>query len=125
MEFRWVGKKIDFALLSEYIERFFRDRGFAVGKQEARDGFRVSVGSSGVSVAGAASMAAVKVTGKPEDFTVEFEISGRSRASRMFDSLAALIGGGGLTLRRLKSEDRFRELEKDFWAYMSESLALF
>jgi len=125
MEYRWVGKRIDFVLLGEYIQAFFRNRGFTVRKEEMPDGFNVTVGQSGASGEGKSFVSFVKVVGQPQDFVVEFGIEDASRASRIFDSLAALIGGGRFVLRRLKSEDKLKELERDFWTYIGEKLALF
>jgi len=125
MEYRWVGKRIDFVLLGEYIQTFFRNRGFAVTKEEIPGGFNVFVGRSGESGEGKSFMSFVKVVGQPQDFVVEFGVEDASRASGIFDSLAALIGGGRLVLRRLKSEDKLKELERDFWTYLGEKLALF
>jgi len=120
MQYRWVGKKIDLALLKERIEGFFRSRGFRVEPEKLSEGFGFSVGP----VDAPKSIGAlVEVIGKSDDFLIEFETERGSLTFRVLSSLTALVGGGGLLLRDLKSEEKLKELERDFWAYIGEWLA--
>jgi hypothetical protein len=110
MRSTYPGKsaKLD-ALLAEVVH-FFESRGFTVSTKRT--------GSGAV-----ASMKASKSTGKFLDVVLEGDANSALRVtfantegSPLSNSaFLSLMGGGFLTLRKLKTADRLESLEKDFW----------
>ena len=109
---RWASLEVDLSRLVEQVVRFFESNGFneiTAFKTEAgyevvaEDSKRYKV-ESGVSVV---------VEGSPNDFTVSLT----SRAEKkplppLF--LTTMLGGGYFLLKRFKSEEAMRKLERDF-----------
>lgn len=114
---QWVGKNVNLDLLVEGILRFLERMGFKCGgslKKEARVTgklFHVEI---------RCGSAVVRVSGHPNDFSVEFDV-GSSRL--LFDSGVTLFGGGVILLRKLKAREALERLEREFWLFMEDAVA--
>jgi len=120
MELRWLGKNVDLEVLSRRIQAFLEGKGFKtkLGKSAERwsvlgvirqDDLRYSV--------------TVNVDGSPSDFSVEVFGGEQSRVDLLLGAFGSLIGGGALSLRRLKKQEFFEKLETELSVFLEESVA--
>jgi len=120
MQRQWTGKNVNLALLSEYVEDFFKDRGFSTEKDESAGEYTILWAPPRVRNMRDAMTA--KVFGNPNDFVVEIIASERTRGSIRLGMLTQLFGGGYLVLRGLKAKETLEKIEKEFWAYVEEKV---
>jgi len=118
MQTQWIGKNADLDLLSKRIEGFFEDKGFKMKLEQSgdtytllgvlrRDDERESI--------------TVRVKGNSKDFLVEF-LGKIGRFSILLSSFVSILGGGALILGKLKSQDFYEKLERDFWSFAEETV---
>jgi hypothetical protein len=110
---RWVGKNVDLKLLSEYAGDFFKDKGFKIRIDGSDSEYKIILGFQ--RALERHENIDIRILGNPNDFVVEFSADRRARSAILFGYVASLIGGGSLLLRGLKSLERLRKLEKEFW----------
>jgi len=119
MQCRWVGKKVDLHSLSKRIGEFYEHRGFKTTIEHSKDTYKV-IGVSRID--GKLRMSSVNIRGNPDDFTVEFSGSEGGRFSILLGPLVTLFGGGVFVLERLKSQEFYEGLEKDFWISVEQAV---
>lgn len=121
MKRQWANKKVNLALLSGCLERFFKEKGLETrvveGSLERR---RISVTSPDSAVL--SENIDVEIVGNLGSLSIGLEIGSGSRWTLM-SSLLTLIGGGGIVLRKLKAQEALDKLEKEFWTYVEELVA--
>ena len=120
VEDQYKGKNVNLAILSERIVRFFTEREFTASLH--KKGKDYVVVATPKFYHGIAENINVYVSGSPDDFSVKFESGSHSRALVRLGNLLALLGGGFLALKGLKSQDELEELENDFWKYVDETV---
>lgn len=120
MQRQWVGKNVDLKLLSEYVEDFFKDKGFKTRKDESAGKYTILWTSQRVRNMRNAMTASV--FGDSNDFVVEIIASERTRDSIRIGMLTAAFGGGYLALRGLKAKEVLEKLEREFWVYIEEKV---
>jgi hypothetical protein len=113
---RWVGKNVDLKLLSEYARDFFKDKGVKIRVDESNSEYRIALGFQ--HALEKHENVDIRILGNPNDFVVEFYADRRARSAILLGYVTQLIGGGSLLLRGLKSLERLRKLEKQFWVYL-------
>lgn len=116
MDSHYVDKKIDFSLLSEWVENFFVKKGFISRREVVAEGYRIV--SKPTHVHEIIGMTTVLISGNPKDFTIKFFSGSRSDAYVKFGRLTSLVGGGILFLRGLKSQENEERLERNFWIHI-------
>jgi len=121
MQKRWVRKNVDLVLLIEYVESFFKNKGFKTSKDGLTSGFTITAKPQ--ERTSILEPVIIGVSGTSDDFLIEFSTSGRSRSTVRFGFVATMFGGGSLILRGLKSQEALEKLEKDFWIYVEEAIA--
>lgn len=121
MQSRWTEKNINLDLLSERIERFLVDKGFKTLREKSVDGCKI-LGVLNLS-SGERESVCVRVFGNPNDFVVEFRSSEPSNTSLLFSPLGRLVGAGALFLRRLRLQEAYEKLEREFWAYLDQTVS--
>ncbi len=121
MQTKWTGKNINLDLLSDQVERFFLNKGFKTLKEKLADGYNVL----GVLIRsnGKRESIRVKIFGNPDEFVVEFASAQPSLAFRLLAPIATLMGAGVFVLRDLKSREAYEKLEREFWAYVDETVS--
>lgn len=120
MKNRYVGRDVDLLLLGQWIERFFAKKNFRIAKfEEARD-FRIEARPTHVHEM--VDTITVALSGKSNDFTIEFSSSGRSSVFMRLGALTSLFGGGIAYLRGVKSQEAEEKIEKRFWVYVGEKI---
>lgn len=120
MEDHYVGRNVDLQLLSEWLVRFFRNKGFRTVRREEIGGCKITVRPTYVHEI--VEHPTVFVSGGSNDFIVRFVAGSRSRAFVTFGGLTTPFGGGSLFLRGVKSQEALEKLERDFWVYLEEKI---
>lgn len=117
MKKRWTNKNVDLALLTTHTGIFFKERDFEAIKGEKPTGFHIfAENSPRFRLDGYVS---VTIEGKPNDFTVELELCNK-RKKRTFIPilLTTMFLGGYFLSKRLRSEEDWMKLEKEFWKHL-------
>jgi len=65
----------------------------------------------------------VAITGKPDDFIVDFSAGESAEVMAKFASLITLFGGGPLQLKSLKEKEFCQKMEDSFWDYLEKFIA--
>lgn len=117
MQRNWIKKDVDLTLLTTRISDFFKKNDFEAIKGETPTGYQILAEESPYfRIQGYVN---VTIEGKPEDFTVKLDHCGnRDNRSWFPPFLLRMLGGGYLLLQRLKSEEAWTELEKQFWRHV-------
>jgi len=122
MQRNWVGKNIDLSLLTTQMGEFFRVNNFEAVKGEIPSGYQIFAGGSPrFKISGCVS---VTIEGTSDDFTVNFELSTDKKKHEHPHSmvLEQMVFGGYFILRKLKSEEAWLKLEKEFWRYLENTV---
>jgi len=122
MQRNWKGKNIDLELLAARIGDFFKVKNFEAVKGEIPTGHQIfAEGSPHFKINGYVS---VTIEGKPEDFAVNLEQC-TDKKKRDFPHsifLESMFIGGYFISRRLKSEEAWLKLEKEFWRHVENAV---
>ncbi len=117
---QWVGKNVDLKLLSEYAGDFFKDKGFEIRIEGSDSEYKIILGFQ--YALERHENIDIRILGNPNDFVVEFSADRRARSAILFGYVTSLIGGGSLLLRGLKSLERLRKLENEFWVQIEQGV---
>jgi len=117
---QWVGKNVNLTLLSEYVEDFFKGRGFKTKRDESAEEYTVS----GIPqrAHGIYGKVCVRILGSSNDFVIEFLPSQHTRSAIRAGFITTMFGGGALLLRGLKSQEELERLENEFWEHVEEDI---
>jgi hypothetical protein len=123
MEKRWTNKNVDLALLTARIGDFFKERDFEAMKGETAAGYQIlAEDSPSFRLGGCVS---VTIEGKKDDFTVKLELFKKEKKRSLTPILLTTMFLGGYFLKsKLRSEEDWMKLEKEFWRYLN-SLKLY
>jgi len=120
MESHYVNRNVDLSLLNEWLERFFKEKGFMTLSEETDEGYRIFAKPRHIhDIIGKVS---VFISGDPNDFVVKFYSGAFSGSLVKFGNLTTLFGGGIMVLRGLKSQEAEEKLERSFAVYLNESV---
>lgn len=122
MQRNWKGKNVDLALLTTHIGNFFKAKDFEAIKGEKPNGHQIFAEDSPYfKINGYVSVA---VEGTPNNFIVNFELctEKKKRAFPHSILLESMIFGGYLLSRRLKSEEAWIKLKKEFWRHVENAV---
>lgn len=120
MEVQWKNRNIQLPMLVDVICRFFTERSFAVSSNDS--GGKYFVVARPKRFHQIAENIRVSVTGKPDDFTVEFAAGAHSRLLVIFGTFTSFLGGGSFGLKGLKSREALEKLEPAFWTCLTEKV---
>lgn len=120
MKDRWKDKNVDLSVLADCIVRFFAENLFAVSIAKSSGEYRIVARPKRFH--GIAENIRVSVSGEPNDFSVKFTAGSHSRALVRYGTLTAILGGGYLSLKGLKSLEALEKLCKKFWKYVDEKV---
>ncbi|TET63949.1 hypothetical protein E3J49_05360 [Candidatus Bathyarchaeota archaeon] len=120
MEVQWKNRNIQLSMLVDAICRFFTERSFSVSSNDS--GGKYSVVAGPIRFHQIAENIRVSVTGKPDDFTVEFAAGAHSRRLVMFGTLTSFFGGGSFSTKGAKSREALEKLEHEFWPCLTEKI---
>jgi hypothetical protein len=122
MQRNWKEKNVDLAQLITRIGDFFKMKDFEAVRGEIPTGYQILArGSPYFKIGGEVS---VTVEGKPDDFTVGFEFCTDKKKSDFPHSifLESMIIGGYFLSKRLKSEEAWLNLKKEFWRHVENTV---
>jgi hypothetical protein len=122
MQDRWIGKGINLKLLSEYLEQFFKSKGFLTIAKKSSEEYTISVAPRRAH--NLCENVEVFIRGEPNDFLINFVSGSRSRLFVRLGGLTTFFGGGILYSRGLKSLDALKKLESDFWKFVDEKISV-
>lgn len=121
MEKRWMNKGVDLASLTTKIGNFFKERDFEAIKGQTAKGYNIfAENSPQFKLNGYIN---VTIEGKPNNFIVKLELCQKEK--RLFLAptlLTTMFFGGYLLLKRLKLEEDWIRLEKEFWNYVDNTI---
>lgn len=120
MEVQWKDRNVQLSTLTDFVCQFFEERNFTISLSNSNVNYLVVAKPKRSHEI--AENIRVSVSGKPNDFTVEFIAGPHSRALVIFGTLTAFFGGGSLSLKGLKSREALEKLERKFWAYLTEKV---
>lgn len=121
MQRNWTKKNVDLALLTTRIGDFFKEKDFEAIKGEIPTGYQILAEDSPYfKIQGYVS---VTIEGKPEDFTVKLDHCGnKKRHFRFSIFLLSMLGGGYFISQRLKAEEAWIKLEREFWRHVENAV---
>jgi hypothetical protein len=119
MEKKWTNKNVDLALLTARIGNFFKERDFEIIRGETAEGYNVfAEDSPSFRLEGYVS---VTIEGKPEDFMVKLELCQKEKKGSFTPILLTTMFLSGYFLKKkLRSEEDWMRLEKEFWTYLDK-----
>lgn len=120
MEKHYTGRNVDLSLLSQWIERFFKRKGFITSQETEVKRYKTIARPTHVHEI--IDNIAVYVSGEPDDFGLKLVTGARSEALMKIGSLSQWLGGGVLFLRGVKSQEVEDRLEEKFWTYIEEKI---
>jgi len=120
MQRQWTERNVNLAMLSEFLENFFKDRGFTTKREESAGEYTILWAPP--RVRNMRDAMTVRIFGNPNDFVVELIASERTGDSVRLGLLTKLFGGGYLVLRGLRAKEVLEKIERDFWAYVEEKV---
>jgi hypothetical protein len=125
MHRRWLGKNIDLNQLSALAEDFFKDKGYATRRIEAKGEHVIAWTPRRVDGISRSIYSAVKlkISGKPEDFVIDMVASEATRRFMWLGMLTSALGGGYLTLQSSRLRETLEKLENEFWVYIEDKVA--
>jgi hypothetical protein len=122
MQRRWTDQNVDLDSLSDSIEDFFKSKNYLPTKTGTTRERIISwlPGRTGMHIK---KPICVRITGEPDDFTVDLEASELMSSSIRTGVLTKPFGGGYFLLKALKLKEWLERLENEFWIYVEERVA--
>jgi len=121
LERRWKNRNVNIDLLVNSLVDFFKEMDFGIVKGKTSTGYAIIASDS--SIFQINGYVTVEIEGKPEDFTIKFEVHEEESGTRFFSPLLMTMFGGGYFLsKRLKSREACIRLEREFWNYVERIL---
>ena len=122
MRRRWVGKDISLRWLYDLVEGFFQNRGFKTRIKESSGRHMFSaLPPKGSAIREAINL---EISIGRDGLEINFIAGGKADSSIKLGLLTTLLGGGGMLLRGLRSQESIDRLENDFWVYVNEKMDL-
>jgi len=121
MEKTWTDKNVDLELLTTQIGNFFKEKDFNAIKGETPTGYQIlAEDSPHFRLDGYVS---VTIEGNPNRFTVKFEPGRKEKKfSNLPDKLTTMFIGGYFLTKRLRAEEDWMALEKEFWRRVDNAM---
>jgi len=122
---RWVGNNIDLCALSEGVKKFFTDSQFETELEQTKNRYKIKAATE--KILNVQLQIIVEITGKPNDFTVEFT-AGKQRKgffspTMIIGYITTSLGGGSILLSEVKLKEALDKLEKKFWTHVDTQVA--
>lgn len=121
MRKNWRNRNINLELLATCIGNFFKEKDFEAVKGKTSTGYQILADDSPFfKLDGHVD---VIIEGQPGSFDIELDLrKGKGRSFGVSPFLMSMFGGGYFFLRKLKSEESWMKLEKEFWRYVENNL---
>jgi len=110
----WTNRNVDLEQLAEKTMEFLKENDFDVVTNRTESGYHFLAKSSPYYTINGQALITIK--GKPEEFSITIELQRReSRILSLPIIFTSFLGGGSLITQHFKSEEKWRELERDLW----------
>jgi len=113
----WVNKNVSLKSLAEYVEFFFKKKGFTTNRKE--NGEQYTITMIGQHEDGSHVKMNAKVFRDKDKLFIELSAGEQGIISKL-DSLTTLIMGGYITLQKIKSEETLDKMESEFYDYINQ-----
>lgn len=121
MQKRWRGKNVDLDQLSDCVEDFFKSR-ISLPRKTGTSDERTISWLPRHAGARLKEPVTAKITGKPDDFTIDLKASELTRNSIRIGVLTKPFGGGYFLLKAVKLKEELERLENEFWIFIEEKI---
>lgn len=121
MKYQWFGKSVDLNLLAESVTSFLKAKKFTVRQHDALELSHLF--GTYRSADREVKTVVVKISGVPNDFTVELTVGEENQFMLKLSSLFTFFGGGALMLKRLRSVEYYQKFEEEFWIYVEHQVS--
>jgi hypothetical protein len=120
MQKKWTDKNVDLVLLATHIGNFFKEKDFEAIKGEIPNGYQIFAENSPYfRLDGYVS---VTIEGKSDDFTIKLELCREGKRSLTPLLLTTMFVGGYFLSKKLRSDEDWMRLEKEFWRHLDNFL---
>jgi hypothetical protein len=120
MEDHWKGRNVNLSILTDSIHQFFVENRYVSSINKSNGEHEIVVHPK--TFHDIVEDISVKIDGQPNDFSIKFITSSRSRSFVVLGALATMFGAGFLTLKGLKSREALEKLQKVFWIYVDKKI---
>jgi hypothetical protein len=111
---------VDLGKLSERAEEFFKNKGFQTLVEHSKDACKIV---ASLRVGDKVRSCYVTISGGSNDFMVDFVGGSGGRLSLLMSAqLVTLFGGGVFWLDRLRAQEFYEKLERDFWIFAEHAV---
>ena len=118
METKWKDMHVSLSQLSVSVQEFFTKKGFTVDANESDGKHQILVKPK--THHKILERIQVTIAGDSDDFSVRFSVTSRSRGFMIFGAFTALLGGGFLASKGLRSDETVEKIERDFRMFIAE-----
>jgi hypothetical protein len=105
-------------VLVKRLEDFLITKEFEAVRGETENGYQIYIQNSPDYKFN--GYATITIEGKPREFSIEAELSGKSRRDFYPVMSTTLLGGGYFLTRSLKAREEWWKFEKEFWDYVDK-----
>lgn len=116
LDYKWIGKNVNLNLLVDTIEGFLQSRKFKIRREDSKGSYQLL--ATFRSPEGEVRSIEVKVSGTPNDFTVQLRPAEQTHIVWKLSPLVSFFGGGALLSKKLKSTEFYQRFEEDFWRHL-------
>ena len=119
MKDQWQRKNVNLDLLSRNLKEFLIEDHFQTEAEKTNDGHKIVA-------SGAKFHVVVRIRGKPDDFSIEFEPgkkpSGFTSPGMIFAYVATILGTGKVVLKEIEIQEDVAKLENRFWEHVDKQV---
>jgi hypothetical protein len=120
MKYRWIGKNVEISDVEEAVKSFLEERKFKTAVADSENSKKIT---SILQSAEGRKKVIVTVTGKAEDFTVDFATSDTAQIMSKLAASITFFGGGPLQLKSLKEKEFYQKIEDQLWDFLEKFIA--
>jgi hypothetical protein len=119
MEKQWKNLGVDLQRLVQAVETTYMRRKFKVKTTALGDGYSIRVVMTALRASGVME---ITIRGRPDDFSIETDATGRADRSVKLGLLTGPFGGPFI-LGSEKVREELEKLEREFWSEIEERIA--
>jgi len=119
VKYRWLGKKVEIPEIEKAIKSFLEQRRFSTASLEETDQKKIF---GTLRDPESVKKVTITITGKTDDFTVDFFAGQAAQLATKFASFITFFGGGLIQLKSLKEKEFYDRLEEELWQHLDEFL---
>jgi hypothetical protein len=117
VKYRWLDKDVNIFDVEKAVRSFLEQQSFTTTSSDSADPKKIAGVLRGPE---STRRVIITVSGKPNDFTVDFSAGEVAQLATKFASLITFFGGGLIELKSLREKEFYEGLEDQFWKYLEE-----